>query len=94
MLVVKETRIPTPVLLQKLWNCLQTAHMAVKLRIAVAIQLQSIRMIKRHMQRSTIKRLRGWVYQRSTSDVEIAKSEMELNEPIIVGVFSLQYAKL
>ena len=65
MLVVKKTRIPTPVLLPKLWHWLQTAHIAIKLWIAVAIQLQSIRMMKRHMHRLTIKCSRVWAYQKS-----------------------------
>ena len=60
MVVVKRTRTPNPVLLQKVWVYLQTAHVAISLRIAVAIQFESLRMIKRQMQRSTIKCSRAW----------------------------------
>ena len=55
MLMVKKTRITTPVLLKKLWSCLQRAHMAIKIWIAVAIQLRAAGMIETHMQRSTKK---------------------------------------
>ena len=63
MLVVKEKSIPTPMLLQKLWSCLQTA---------------------RHDQLyATI----------NFFEVELAKSEIEHKEPIIVAFFTLQHAK-
>ena len=60
MLVVKETRILPPVLLEKLWCCLQTARMVIKLWIAVVIQSQSVWMMKTHTQRWTIKVSRDW----------------------------------
>ena len=66
MLVAKETRIPTPELLQKLWSCLQTARMAMKLWIAVTIQLQSIRKLKIHVQRSKKNFQEIGAYLRST----------------------------
>ena len=50
MLVVKETRISIPVLSQKIGR-LQKTCMAIKIWIAVAIQLQGTRMMKRYMQR-------------------------------------------
>ena len=53
MLVVKEARIQTPVLLQKLWSCLPTACMVIKLLTAFTIQLKNTWMMKRHMQQST-----------------------------------------
>ena len=60
MLFVGETKIPTLVFLQQQWSCLQTIPMAVKKWIAVAIQLQSIRITKKHMHQSTLKFWRDW----------------------------------
>ena len=59
-LVVKETKIPTSVLFQRLWSCLQTGCMAIKLWNAVAIKLKFMLMMKSHMQQSTIEFSRYW----------------------------------
>ena len=47
--------VPTPVLLQKPWSCVPTARMVITLWIAVAIQIQRIRMLKGDIQWSKIK---------------------------------------
>ena len=89
MLVVKKTRIPTPVLLPKLWHWLQTARIAITLWIAVAIQLQSIRMMKRHMHRLTKNVTVFGHIKDQFFRVELAKSENDQKEPIIVGFLIL-----
>ena len=67
--------------------------MAIKLWIDVAIQLQNIRMMKRYKQRS-MKCSRGQKVNDQLYEVELAKSEIEHREPVIVGFFILEYAKL
>ena len=96
MIVVKETRIPTPVLLQKLRSFLQTARVVINLWIAVAIQLQSIRKMNWQMQRSTINfsRNSAFLTMYVLYEVELAKSEIEHEELTILGLFILQFANL
>ena len=64
---------------------------------AVAIQLQGTWITIRHVQQSTKKCSRDWgisTINDQLYEVELAKSEIEHKEPICVGFFILQYAKL
>ena len=90
MLVVKDIRIPTPVLLQNLGSCLQTAPVVLRLCIALAFQLQGTWKMKRDVQQSTkLFKILGQISDQ-LYEVGLAKSEIECKEPTIVGFFILQ----
>ena len=88
------TRIQTVVLLQKLWCCLLTSGMVIKLWTSVVIQSHGVWIMKRHMMPSTKQFKWLWHSNDELHEVRLGGSVIEHKEPIKMVFLILQYAKL